>query len=94
MGVPSHEIFIARRSFVLGVSRQHALDAHADALDILHGAPALRAQQVEADDAVGVNMGVDGNDSIGRGDECHFRRFYSTFNLSQIKERKKIQCKS
>ncbi|KAI4156789.1 MAG: hypothetical protein LQ346_009131 [Caloplaca aetnensis] len=44
--VPGHELLVARRPLVLGVPRQHALDAHADAFDVLDGRPALRAEQV------------------------------------------------
>jgi hypothetical protein len=60
---PGHtpaKILVTRRSLVLGVSRQHALDAHADALDALHGGPAVGAEEVQTDDAVGVDMWVDG----------------------------------
>lgn len=31
--VSSDKLFVTRRSFVLSVARQHALDTHADALD-------------------------------------------------------------
>lgn len=73
--VPPHEILVARRSLVLRVARQHALDAHADALDVLDGAPALAAEEVEADDAVGVDVWVDRYGSVGRSLEGHFGGF-------------------
>jgi len=71
-----HKDMVARRPLVLVVARQHALQAHADALDIVHGTPALTVQQVEADDAVRVDMRVHGYLWCrGRDSECHFRRF-------------------
>ena len=65
--VPPTEILVPLGSLVLIVARQHALDAHAYTLDVLHGAPALGAEQVEADDAVGVNVGVHRDDARGVG---------------------------
>lgn len=53
-----HELTIPRRPLVPRVRRQHTLYAHADALDRLHGRPAGRAEQVETDDAVAVDVGV------------------------------------
>lgn len=41
--VSAHKVLVARRSLVLGVSCQHALDAHAHALHILNWAPSLRS---------------------------------------------------
>lgn len=75
--VPAYEFFVAGGSFVLGVARQHALDAHADALDVLDWAPALGAEQIEADDAIGVDVGVDGDGPLGWfGHERDFWCFY------------------
>lgn len=59
--VQPHEILVPRGALVLRVARQHALQAHAHALDVLHGRPAGRAEQVEADDAVAVDVRVDGD---------------------------------
>lgn len=56
--VAPHEVLVARGSLVLVVACKHALDAHADALRALHGAPALRSEEVEANDAVGVDVRV------------------------------------
>ena len=75
--VPANEILVAGGTLVFGVARQHALDAHADALDVVHGAPALVAKQVEADDTVGVDVRVNGDSPLRRfGYECDFRRFW------------------
>lgn len=63
--VPADELLVARRAFVLGVARQHALQAHAHALDVLDGAPPLLAEEVEADDAVGVDVRVHRDGSVG-----------------------------
>jgi len=69
--IQPHEILVPRGALVLRVARQHALQAHAHALDVLHGRPAGRAEEVEADDAVAVDVGVDGDSTddggAGRG---------------------------
>jgi hypothetical protein len=59
--VQPHKILVPRGPLVLRVARQHALQAHAYALDVLHGRPAGRAEEVETDDAVAVDVGVDGD---------------------------------
>lgn len=64
--VSADKLLVAGGTLVLGVARQHALDAHADALNIVDGAPALGAQQIETDDAVGVDVRVDGNRPLRR----------------------------
>ena len=73
--VPPHKVLVTRRPLVLTVPRQHALDAHAHALDVLHGAPAGAAEQVEADDAVGVDVRVHGDFAVGERDEGYFGGF-------------------
>lgn len=76
LGVSADKLLVAGGAFILGVPREHALDAHADALDVLDGAPALGAEQVEADDAIGVDVRVDRDRSLRRfGYECDFGRF-------------------
>jgi hypothetical protein len=42
--VSSHKLVVARWSLVFGVARQHALNAHAYALDVLDRAPTLGAE--------------------------------------------------
>ena len=54
------EVLIALRPLLLGVTRQHTLQAHTDALDVVDGGPAGAVEQVEADDAVGVDVWVPG----------------------------------
>jgi len=68
---------VPRRPLVLAVAREHALDAHADTLDVVDGRPALPVQQVEADDAVAVDVGMGGNGPWGIVDagECYFGCF-------------------
>ena len=61
-----HKLLVPWRPLVLGVAREHALQAHADALDILHGAPPLLAEEIQADDAVGIYVWVDGDRPIGQ----------------------------
>ena len=59
--VPPDKLLIARWPLVLGIPSQHALKAHAYRLHILNGRPALRAEQVEADDTVGIDVRMDGD---------------------------------
>lgn len=80
--IRSHKFFVARWSLVLGVLCQHALDAHADALDGLYGGPASGSEKIETDDAITVDMRVD-RDGTRRVagwtdfDELDFGRFYT-----------------
>lgn len=53
------KVLVTRRSLVLGVPGQHALDAHAHAFHALHRRPAVRAEEIQTDDAVGVDVGMD-----------------------------------
>lgn len=73
------EVGISRGSFIARVGGQHALNAHADALDRLDGRPASRAEEVETDDAVAVDVRVDGDGARGVGgfglDELDFGGF-------------------
>ena len=75
--IPPYEILVPRRALILRVPRQHRLNAHAHALDILHRTPALRAQQIETDDAVGIDVRVYGDGAAGRraGEEEDLRSF-------------------
>jgi hypothetical protein len=45
---------------LLGITRQHTLQAHTHALDIVDRGPSGAVEQVEADDAVGVDVRVPG----------------------------------
>lgn len=72
-GVAPHKLLVPRWSLILGVACQHALDAHADALNVLDGGPALRAEEVEADVAVGIHVRVHGD---GAGWGCEVRKGY------------------
>ena len=75
--VGSDELFISRRSLVLCVPRQHALQTHADAFDILYGTPPLLAQQVETNDAVGVDVRVYRDRSVLELDKGYFRGLWN-----------------
>ena len=59
--ITPHKRLIPLGPLILRIPRQHALDTHTHALHILHGAPARGAEQVEADDAVGVDVRMDGD---------------------------------
>jgi hypothetical protein len=69
------EFLISRRPLILGITRQHTLYAHADALDALNWAPSLLAEQVETNDAVGVDMGMHRDRSVGKLNEGYLRWF-------------------
>lgn len=72
--VPPHKFLVAGRPLVLSVTRQHALDAHAHTLDVLDGTPALLAEKVEADDAVGVDVRVHRDGAVVQLREDNFGR--------------------
>lgn len=74
--VAPDKLLVSRRSLVLAVARQHALEAHAHALDVLHRTPALRSQKVKTYDAIGVDVRVDGNRTVVFLDKSHLWRFY------------------
>lgn len=71
-----HEIRISLRTLVLGVPRQHTLQAHADTLNILHGRPALLPQKIQTDDAVGVDVRVHRDGPVRGGHEGYFGWFW------------------
>lgn len=72
--VASHKLLVSRWSLVLNVAGQHALQAHADALDVLDWTPALVAEEIEADDAIRVDVGVYRYRAVVFLLEHHFRR--------------------
>jgi hypothetical protein len=76
LGVSPDKLLVSWRAFILRISRQHALDAHADALDILDRTPALGPEEIEADDSVAVDVRVHGDWTGGRADKGNFRRFW------------------
>jgi hypothetical protein len=55
-----HEILVSLRPFLLRIAREHALQTDAYAFDVVDGRPAGAVEQVEADDAVGVDVWVPG----------------------------------
>ena len=68
LAVLPDELVITRRQFPPVIAGEHALDAYAHGLDVVDGRPAVAGEQVEADDAVGVDVWVDGDgDSAGAG---------------------------
>ncbi len=77
-GPPSiigHETLVALRALILRIARQHALQAHADALYILDWRPPLLAQQIEADDAIRVDVGMHRYGTVRRQGEGHLWGF-------------------
>jgi hypothetical protein len=73
--ISPHEILITRRPLILRVAREHALNAHAHALHILDRTPPLATQQIQADNAIGVNMWMDGDWTVWGLDKGHLRSF-------------------
>jgi hypothetical protein len=61
LGVVLDKVLVARRPLLLRVAGQHTLQADADALDVVDGAPALAVEEVETYDAVGVDVWVPGD---------------------------------
>jgi hypothetical protein len=74
--ISADKFLISLGSFVLRVPRQHALQAHADALDILHRRPPLLAEQVETDDPVRVDVRMHRDGSVGKLHEDNFGWLY------------------
>ena len=75
--VVQYELLVPLRPLVLGVPSQHALQAHAYALHILHRRPALHAKQIQTNDAVRVNVWMHGYWAVGAGKEGHFWGFWA-----------------
>ena len=59
-----YKVIVAGRPLPPSIARQHALDADADGLDVVDGRPAGAGEQVEADDAVAVDVWVDGDRAV------------------------------
>lgn len=77
LSIPPHKLLIPRRALRPRVPRQHTLNTHTHALDILHGAPALGPEEIEAYYAVAVDMGMEGDGAggLGEGEEGYFGCF-------------------
>ena len=70
--VVAHEVIVARRTFFGGITREHALQAHTYAFHIVNGGPSRAIEEVEANDAVGVDVRVPGYGVRGCTDEDYF----------------------
>jgi hypothetical protein len=70
-----HKFFVSRWTLFLGVARQHALNTHAHALNILNWTPALLTKEVETNKAVRVNVRVNWDRAIMELDERNFGWF-------------------
>lgn len=66
------EVIVTLRSLLLSVAREHALQTDAHALDIVNGRPALSIEQIEAYNAVGVDVRVPGDRVCLVADKCDF----------------------
>jgi len=76
--IGSHEFLVSWGPLGFGVPRQHALQAHANALNVLNRTPTLLPQEIQAYETIRVDVRVDGNRSWGvcRMDKCDFWWFY------------------
>ena len=74
--IAPHKLLITWRPFVLHIPCEHTLYTHADALDVLDGTPALSAQQIQTNDAVGVDVRVDGDGTVGAEEEGDLGGFW------------------
>ncbi len=54
------EVIVALWPLLLRVAREHALQANAYALDVMNWRPSLSVEEVEANDAIGVDVWVPG----------------------------------
>jgi len=59
--VVPHEFCVARRPLVLGIARQHALQAYAYALYVVYRAPGCSVEKVKTDYAIRVDVRVHGD---------------------------------
>jgi hypothetical protein len=73
--VAPNKLFISGRALVLCIASEHALDTHADALYILNRTPTLSTEEIQADEAIRIDMRMHGNRSIGKLDESDLGRF-------------------
>ena len=58
LGIMPHKSLVAGRSLVLGIARQHGLQADTHTFHIVNRRPSCAVQQVETYDAVGVDVRV------------------------------------
>ena len=58
--VVPHEVLVSLRPLLLRVARKHTLQTNAYAFDVVDGRPAGTVEQVETNDAVGVDVRVPG----------------------------------
>lgn len=96
--VSPHKFLVTWGSLVLDVPRQHALYAHADTLHVLHRAPALTAEKVKADDAIGVDVRVDRDWAFWGEDEGHlwcfcFRDNYGLREMDREQRGRQRECR-
>lgn len=77
LAIVRHKVRIPRRPLGFIIPRQHTLYTDTNTLHIMHRAPALGIQQIETDDAVAVDVGMEGYGSrgVGGGGEDDFGRF-------------------
>ena len=72
LGIIPYEILIALRPLLLRVTRKHTLQTDTHTLDVVNRRPTGTVEQVEADDAVGVDVRVPGYGVRGCADEDYF----------------------
>jgi hypothetical protein len=72
LGIIPHEILIALRPLLLRITRKHTLQTDTHTLDVVNRRPTGTVEQIEADDAVGVDVRVPGYGVRGCTDEDYF----------------------
>jgi hypothetical protein len=72
LGIIPHEILIALRPLLLRITRKHTLQTDTHTLDVVNRRPTGTVEQIEADDAVGVDVRVPGYGVRGCADEDYF----------------------
>ena len=79
--IAPHKLLITWRPFVLHIPCEHTLYTHADTLDVLDGTPALSAQQIQTNDAVGVDVWMDWDWAVGCAKEGHLWGFFGEWAM-------------
>ena len=72
LGIIPHEILIALRPLLLRITRKHTLQTDTHTLDVVNRRPTGTVEQIETDDAVGVDVRVPGYGVRGCADEDYF----------------------
>ena len=86
LSVVEDKLSVSWRPLGLGIARQHALEGHAYALDVVDRAPAVAAKEIEADVAVAVDVWVQWDWAWRLGDlfKHHLWGFYKAVSYAAL----------